>query len=211
MEGNNNVTSKTADFDDIQSVTLNLEADVQLVTDSGQPVRIEGESNLLDIIILEQNGTSLRIYSEPCIHPHKSITILLPVKNLEELKLNGSGSITSKTLLKSTGLEIKINGSGDVNLNMEAADVYTKINGSGNVFLSGSAQSHDIKITGSGDLDATAFPTGKVDITVNGSGDCRVMATSKLAIKIRGSGSVYYGGSPDIDSDIKGSGSLQKI
>jgi hypothetical protein len=211
IEGNGKMATRSAKFTEITSVNLSVSADVILVNDSTGTVKIEGESNIIEAITLEQKGTSLRITSEPCYSANKPITITIPMTNVSELQMNGSGSFKSESKLKASDLELGINGSGDIDIDVDAANVLSKINGSGNIILKGAAQRHKIEVNGSGNVEAENFPTGNVAITVNGSGDCKVMATTALSIKIRGSGSVYYSGAPDISSDIKGSGSLEKI
>jgi hypothetical protein len=211
LEGNGKMASRTAKFTEITAINLSLSADVILVADSTGTVKIEGESNIIEKIMLEQTGTKLRISSEPCISANKPLTITIPMKNVSELQINGSGSIKSDNKLKASDLELGINGSGDINLDVDATNVFSKVNGSGNIILKGAAQRHKIEVNGSGNVKAENFPTGNVGITVNGSGDCNVFATTALGIKIRGSGSVYYSGTPDISSDIKGSGSLEKV
>jgi hypothetical protein len=211
MEGNGKMATRTAKFTEITAVNLSISANVKLVADSSGMVKIEGESNIIEAIILEQKGTKLRISSEPCYSSNKPITITIPMKNVSDLQINGSGNINSESKMAASDLELGINGSGDIDLEVDAANVLSKINGSGNINLKGAAQRHKIEVNGSGDVNAENFPTGNVGITVNGSGDCKVFATMALGIKIRGSGNVYYSGAPDISSDIKGSGSLEKM
>jgi hypothetical protein len=211
MEGNGKMATRKARFTEITAINLSLSADVILVADSTGTVKIEGESNIIEAIVLEQKGTKLTIKSDPCFSSNKPITITIPMKTVSDLQINGSGSIKSRNKLSASDLELGINGSGDIDVEVDVANVMSKINGSGNVILKGAAQRHKIEINGSGNLEAENFPTGNVAITVNGSGDCKVMATTALGIKIRGSGSVYYSGAPDISTDIKGSGSLEKL
>lgn len=211
MEGNGKMATRTAKFSEITTINLSVSADVKLVADSSGTVTIEGESNIIEAIILEQKGTRLRITSEPCFSSSKPITITIPMKTVSDLQINGSGSIKSVNKMAASDLELGINGSGEIDLDINAGNVLSKINGSGDITLKGAAQRHKVEVNGSGNLDAENFPTGNVAITVNGSGDCKVFATTALGIKIRGSGSVYYSGAPDISSDIKGSGSLEKL
>ena len=211
MEGNGKMAVRKAKFTEITAINLSVSADVILVADSTGTVKIEGESNIIEAIILEQKGTKLRITSEPCFSSNKPITITIPMKTVTDLQINGSGSIKSINKMASSELELGINGSGDIDLDVNAGNVMSNINGSGNIILKGAAQRHKAEINGSGNVEAENFPTGNVAVTVNGSGDCKIFATTALGIKIRGSGSVYYSGAPDINSDIKGSGSLQKL
>lgn len=211
MEGNGKMATRTAKFTEITAISLSVSADVKLVDDSSGTVKIEGESNIIEAIILEQQGKKLRITSEPCFSTHRNLTITIPMKLVTDLQINGSGSIKSDTKMAASDLELGINGSGDIDLEVNAINVLSKINGSGNIILKGAAQRHKIEVNGSGNMDAENFPAGNVGISVNGSGDCKVMATSALSIVIRGSGNVYYSGNPDISSEIKGSGSLEKL
>jgi len=211
IDGNGKMATRTAKFNEITSINLSVSADVKLVDDSTGIVRIYGESNIIEAIILEQTGTALKITSKPCFSANEPVTITIPMKNVSELLVNGSGDFMSEGNLSAIDLELGINGSGNIDLNVNATNVVSKINGSGNVNLKGAAQRHKIEVNGSGNVNAENFPTSNISITVDGSGDCNVFATQALGIKIRGSGNVYYGGSPDISSDIKGSGSLEKI
>lgn len=211
LEGNGKMATRTAKFTEITSIDLSLSADVELVADSTGTVTIEGESNLIEAIVLEQTGTKLRITAEPCISSNKPITIKIPMKLISELQIKGSGSIKSTAKMSASDLDLSINGSGDIDIDVDATNVKSSINGSGNIVLKGAAQRHKIDVNGSGSLEAENFPTGNISIDINGSGDCKVMATTALSVEIKGSGSVYYSGAPDISSDIKGSGSLQKL
>lgn len=211
MEGNGKVTTRKEQFTEITAVNLATDADVKIVADSTAEVTIEGESNIIEVIRLELKGTTLRISSKPCFSANKPVVITIPMKNVSEIQINGSGDVKSENKLSATDLQVGINGSGDIDLEVDATNVLSKINGSGNINLRGAAQRHKIEVNGSGDVNAENFPTGNVAITVNGSGDCKVFATTALGIKIRGSGNVYYSGAPDISSEIRGSGSLEKI
>ena len=66
MEGNGKMATRSAKFSEITSINLSVSADVKLVADSTGTVKIEGESNIIEAIILEQKGSTLRITSEPC-------------------------------------------------------------------------------------------------------------------------------------------------
>ncbi len=211
MQGNGKMATRTAKFTEITAINLSVSADVKFVDDSSGIVKIEGESNIIEAVILEQQGKKLRITSEPCFSTHRNLTITIPMKLVTELQISGSGSIKSETKMAASDLELSINGSGDIDLDVDATNVLSEINGSGNITLKGAAQRHKIEVNGSGNMEAVNFPTGNVGISVNGSGDCKVMATTALSIVVRGSGNVYYSGNPDISSDIKGSGSLEKL
>lgn len=211
LEGNGKQAVRSAKFAEITSIDLSLGADVKLVDDSTGTVKIEGESNIINDIELTLSGSSLRITSLHCLAATKPITITIPMQNISKLELAGSGSIKSENKMIANNLNLEILGSGDIELEVDAANVWSKVAGSGNIILKGTSKRHKIEIEGSGNVEAEIFPTPDVSVEIDGSGDCKVLAINALSVSINGSGSVYYSGSPDISSDIKGSGSLEKI
>jgi hypothetical protein len=211
ITGNGQLTSKNVKIGEIRGIRLSGDANVILVPDSIDFLKIEGESNVIETFIFEESGGKLKIKSNKCLLSSKQVTITIPVRVLESLSINGSGNISSKAGLRAGDLELSVNGSGDIELDVEAQNIVSKINGSGDVILRGSSQNARVNVNGSGDVDASGLAAGKVSVTINGSGDCKVMATTALNVVIRGSGSVYYKGSPDVSTEIKGSGSVGKL
>jgi hypothetical protein len=212
IEGNNQVVTRSIKAGEFTGIKLSCDARVILVADSAasDSLVLQGESNILDLIEVEESGNALRIDSKKCYSSNKQVVITIPVKSLAALKVNGSGGFESEGTIRCNDLELQINGSGSIELALEAAEINSQINGSGDVNLKGSAQNHKVEINGSGNVNAFEMPAGKTYITVNGSGDCRVFTTTLLDVEIRGSGNVFYKGSPDINSSVKGSGSVRK-
>lgn len=211
IEGNGKMGTRTVRVNDITAVKLNLSADVTLVPDSAEhEIVIEGESNIIKLVTIEQNAGRVRIGSEPCISTHKELKIKVPVSTLKDLQLNGSGNINSAFKVKTDDLELGINGSGNLDLDVDAQHIESQINGSGNILLKGTTVGHRIMINGSGNVEAENLASAGVKVTVNGSGDCKVLVTNDLEAIIRGSGNVYYSGSPKVQSEIKGSGSVER-
>ena len=211
ISGNGHLIVRSLKANDIRSIRLSGDANVVLVSNSSDSILLEGESNVLDIYELDQSAGSLKIKSGRCLLNHKTVTITIPVKDLESIVLSGSGNISSNTLIHGSDVKMDVNGSGNIDLQLEATNLVSEVNGSGDIKLSGSSKNHRIQVNGSGNVEATEFASGQVKVKINGSGDCNVLATNALDASIRGSGNVYYKGSPDVSSDVKGSGSVEKI
>ncbi|MBK7171696.1 MAG: DUF2807 domain-containing protein [Bacteroidales bacterium] len=211
ITGNGQLTSKNVTIGEIRDIRLSGDANLLLISDSVDFLKIEGESNVIETYVFDESGGTLKIKSNKCILGSEQVTITIPVRVLESLSINGSGNIRSNSRLRAGDLELSINGSGDIDLDIEAENIVSKINGSGAVILRGSSKNERVNVNGSGDVDASGLAAGKVSVTINGSGDCKVMATTALNVEIRGSGNVYYKGSPDVSTEIKGSGSVMKL
>jgi hypothetical protein len=211
INGNGKMATRYIKVGDIRNINLSGDADIILVTDSTDSIKVEGESNVIDAYDFVQSGKSMKIKSSLCILRHETVRITIPVKVIEALTLNGSGNFIAEKPVRAMDLNLSLNGSGNYNLAIEGENIFSRINGSGNIKLIGSAKNQKVTINGSGNVDAIGCPSGSVSVTINGSGDCRVMATSALKVLIRGSGNVYYKGTPDINTEVKGSGSVVKM
>jgi hypothetical protein len=210
IQGKGEVKTHTLPREAFTGIRLDGDADVFLISDSSKVITIEAQDNIARNIEMKVRDGVLRIGYHECITMHQPVKIYIPVKNIEELQVNGSGNIETRGQISATTLDLKINGSGNLKIKLTAQTINSEVNGSGSIFLAGSAKEHNTHINGSGNLEAADLPTEKTDITVNGSGSCKVFAISKLEVLVRGSGDVVYKGSPDISTTIKGSGSVQK-
>lgn len=213
IEGNGKVVTKSASVGSFTAIELKSDADIELVNDSSSTIYINAESNIVDLYKIDVEGNTLKIWSDECFSHHKPIKLKIPVagRNLEEIKLSGSGGIKSSGPLKSDKILILLNGSGDFDLVVDAGEVKGKLNGSGRMNISGNAKNSEMVINGSGDIDASNLPANTVKADINGSGNCRVNAVETLKATVRGSGDIYYKGSAAVNSSIMGSGNIRKM
>ncbi len=210
IEGHGDVKSQTRTMKPFKKISLGVDAKVILVKDSVQSVRIEAQSNLLDAIDTEVSGDCLNIDTEGCISTHKPIVIYVSMTDLEGVEVNGSGTIESQSNFPAEDVELKINGSGTMTLELSAKTIDAVINGSGDVNLKGSTREFKGEIAGSGNLNTDKMPADESKVEIHGSGNAYVFAIRKLDVDVAGSGNVYYKGTPDISTNISGSGRLEK-
>ena len=198
---------QVSSFDAIENRTS---VDIYLTQASEPTYTIEarGQSNILDEIEFSVINGELIIDSRECFNTSEELTIYIDVDQLDAITLGGSGDVFGVGIFELGDLEIEINGSGDIDLELLADDIETEIRESGDVTLQGEADQHDIRITGSGDLESFGLCTEESDIRISGSGDAEVSVEDVLDVVITGSGSVYYKGFPDVNATIIGSGSV---
>ncbi len=191
---------------------------------------IEGESNLIGRIDLNQNGEGLLtvdLKPDTNIIMHGRMTVRIPAINGGVIRTEGSGDITLKGgTLEGEAFDIGISGSGDVTLSLKARSIKASINGSGSMDLMAEADTFYAAIGGSGDMsvkgsagqlglssgasgsfDGSRLAAGNADIDLSGSGDADINVSGTLTGSIRGSGDITYGGDPqsvDIDDSASG-------
>lgn len=189
ITGTGPVISESRVVDDFHSIRLQIEADVYLLQDDKQTLRIETNENLMSVIDTYVSNGELIIKSYHNIRKVKRLKIYVSAPNFQSITLTGSGDIESESCMELDNLNLKISGSGKIN-------------------ICGTVGILNASISGSGDINTYGLNAKTVNSTVSGSGNIKVTAEENLTIKISGSGDVYYKGNPQINSKITGSGRL---
>ncbi len=188
--------------------------DVVLVDGKEGSITLEGKANTIEHINTEvKNGTLLIEWDkEVSTNLFKSkVSITVPVESISAVKLSGSGSVVSKTTVKSESFATTLSGSGTLDLRAESASMSSTISGSGKTILSGKTNSYEVQLSGSGDVKAYNLKAEDVTVNISGSGKIRIHADTSITSRVSGSGNVYYtGNATKIDSKVSGSGSISK-
>lgn len=201
--------SETIELPPFTGINLTTASDVTLHQGEQQEVIVTGQQNLIDKLKREVKNDTWEIDFEGCTTGKSGIHIDITIPDLESIRIAGSGDIKGEGVFTELDdLNVKISGSGNIDLDAECEDLSCTISGSGDVRFAGSTIRETLKISGSGDLRAFDMIAEDVDIKISGSGSCEVTATQSLNVNISGSGDVYYKGNPDIDVSISGSGNL---
>lgn len=192
-------------FDAIQ-----LRCGAEVVLTQGNEIRVlaEGYENILDALDFDLNGRELAIDNHRCIDPRDQPRILITMPDLRRIDLLGYGNLFSQNFFIIDDLEIRLLGSGDIDLGLDADDLELSLTGSGDILLEGSAQNLRLDLLGSGDLRAFPLAVDRADIRITGSGDAEVNVLDFLEVYLTGSGDVIFRGNPVIDLHVTGTGRL---
>lgn len=215
IKGNGQVTTEERSLGGYSGVSLSGWFDVELVSGREGQITLKGESNLLEHIVTEVENGNLVIKTEKGYNlsssPRTGVQITVPVESISEVNLSGSGDINSRISLSSDGFDIRVSGSGDVQLPLEADQVTVALSGSGDISLSGTSRELKISVSGSGDVNAFELTAESVKVSVAGSADVEVTATQFLEARVSGSGDVEYRGNPKkVDAKSVGSGDITR-
>ncbi|MBR9675959.1 DUF2807 domain-containing protein [Candidatus Woesearchaeota archaeon] len=210
--GSGNIIQKDVEVRSFSSVELEGTGNIFLEQTNQTSLRVQGEDNVLENLKFVELGDKLIIKRKDyvCFNNIKPINYYITLRDVDELKISGSGTITSQAKLITKDLDVRIDGSGTILLDVVTESLKTRISGSGDVTLSGITQDLDLRIDGSGKIRAYELKARNVETTTTGSGDIYV-SPETLDVKILSSGSVYYKGEPTITRvDIEGSGKVRK-
>ncbi len=108
-------------------------------------------------------------------------------------------------------LDMEIDGSGNITLNVFANIIGAEISGSGVIIVNGTCKELDVDINGSGNFKGLGLNTYEARVKLNGSGNASIVALNKLKATVAGSGEIRYSGEPELSVNITGSGKITKI
>lgn len=198
---------KIVELENYESININGPFRVQLYSGKEGKIELTGNNTTTELIEIFIYNDELIIRPIKMNWSFKSwfgrinkykdlrkIKINIPVEDINKISLNGSGNITSKDILENKAFAIKLNGSGNIEVNLNSDEIITKINGSGNIILRGKSKESEFKINGSGSIQALDLLSRRVDAEINGSGNIELFSINNPSTKINGSGNIHsYG------------------
>ncbi len=197
-------------LESFMGIGISISADVYYTTGNSHEIRIEGKEKDVSDLITEVRNGFLQVKYENWKVSRSKLTIYITSKELEAVKMSGSGHFMAEEPLSTGEMELAMSGSGGITLTqLKTEEVDVKLSGSGNISLnSGSAEEMDVKLSGSGKVNAEQFEVSEFSAAISGSGSIKIDCKEELDVKISGSGKVYYHGNPRVNSVSSGSGKV---
>jgi hypothetical protein len=212
--GSGNVITEKRTVSDFTGIDLSCSADV--IIEQGRPlaVSIEGEDNILPLIVTKVSGSTLNIDTKPNtgFNTTRQLIVHVTVPELDSIRVTGSGDVTIEKW-SAGSVELETTGSGDIHVgDIQADSISARLSGSGDVAVDGgSARSQKLTTSGSGNYNGAEVESREVEARTSGSGDITVWATDSLSAATSGSGDVRYYGLPAVDERSSGSGSVKRL
>lgn len=195
-------------MNEFDGLSLRVSANVFITQGPVFEVRAEGQANVIRELELDVRNGFWEIEFDRCVRNEDDLRIYITMPVITELQISGSGDIFGENIFITDDIDLRVSGSGNMDLALEADDINATISGSGDIRLEGTADDLNIQVAGSGDVFAFDLAASSADVNIRGSGDVEVFLSSALDVRISGSGDVFYKGNPLIDSRISGSGRI---
>ncbi len=215
VTGDGNVVTQTFTTANYDGISVSGSMDVKLIAGNEGSIKVEAESNIMEYLDIEVKGTSLiiGIKNGVNLNTKKGIKVYVPVEQVDQVSLAGSGDIYSDLVLKSEKMDISVAGSGDIKLATESRRLKLNVAGSGDLKISGRTENLEANVAGSGDISAFDLKANNVKASIAGSGDVAVFCNGgEMTASIVGSGDLRYKGETSkIKKSIMGSGDITKM
>jgi hypothetical protein len=218
-------TKKTLELPEFKSIYVNSSYTVYVKQNNKQEVTVETLTEIWELTTVKvENGVLMVNVERKPDNPNKSIwakiddikvkpmmKLMVSVKNINELQVNGGGKIVSENSIASEYMSLSVSGSGAIDLDLKGNNLKTEISGSGNVTLKGYATTNDIVMSGSGSMNAFACELETAKVKISGSGTCELTASATLDAIVLGSGSVKHkGNTKNVSKKVYGPGTVER-
>jgi hypothetical protein len=182
IEGSGNVITKDISVKSFDELNASGIFNLQLSQGDKETVKIEADDNLMDLFIVENEGSTLKISMKKNsnFNSKKHLRVYVTFKTLKSMNLSMVGGTSSDDKLKFADLKLKNQSVGSVNLNMTLQTLNLENESVGSVKLEGSADNAVVKNNSVGSINAGNFVVQKMEIENNGVGSATVNAEKEL-------------------------------
>ena len=182
IEGSGNVITKDISVKSFDELDASGVFNLQLSQGDKETLRIEADDNLMDLFIIENEGSTLTIKMKKNsnFNSKKQLKVYVTFKTLKSMNLGMVGGTSSDEKLKFADLKLKNQSVGSVSLNMTLQTLNMENQSVGSVKLEGSAENAIVKNNSVGSINAGNFVVQKMDIENNGVGSATVNAEKEL-------------------------------
>ena len=182
IEGSGNVITKDITVKSFDELNASGVFNLLLSQGDKESLKIEADDNLMDLFIIENEGSTLTIKMKKNsnFNSKKQLKVYVTFKTLKSMDLGMVGGTSSDEKLKFAELKLKNQSVGSVSLNMTLQTLNMENQSVGSVKLEGSAENAVVKNNSVGSINAGNFVVQKMDIENNGVGSATVNAEKEL-------------------------------
>src|SRR5688572_18959946 len=150
IRGNGAIKTETRQVSSFTGIDVRGNFDVYIKQDSTSSVMIEADENLLEYIVIGNDGGTLVIEPEGRVNLRgtKDIKVYVSGPSLSNIKISGAVDVIGEDTLRSDNIKIKMSGASEVDMNLDAPTIRTEMSGASSLKLKG--KTRDFSIDGSG-------------------------------------------------------------
>jgi hypothetical protein len=213
VRGSGTITEEKRPVSGFDKISLASIGELEIVQSDQEGITVVADENLLPYITTETHGQTLVIDVKPGYNlvPLESVRYVVRVKDLQEVRVSGAGSVKIDGL-QANSLNLIASGVGNYTVHDLQADALTaRISGTGDISVDGQVDRLTVGVSGAGGFKSPDLKAARADVKISGLGGVTVWATEALDVNISGAGSVRYYGSPQVNQNRSGVGSVTHL
>lgn len=129
--------SREVAVSDFQKLTVNGNMHLVFVDAGDNKLRIEGSGSAIASVVTEQNHGELEISRDETADSDESVTVYIPVSEMNTLIISGDVSVECKTTVHANVFSLLHKGTGTVKLKSDASVIQTMTTKTGRIAVEG--------------------------------------------------------------------------
>lgn len=211
IEGTGNLIEDNIYLPDVNSIIVNVPMNLVLTPSQEESISVKSNLDVLKNLKLDIDDGELAISGRRDLCP-KNLTVLISLKSIKEIELKADTKLTTTSKFQVDDFNLTISGSADVNMSIDADEMYVNLDGTGNIKLDGKSNELEINLDGSGNIDASNFVSDEIESDLDGNGIIQINPTKSLKASLSGDGKILYKNKPEkLETQIDGNGIIDKI
>ncbi len=192
--------SRNVSIKSFSSIGVASGIDLYLTQGNSESLTIKGSDNVIQDVVVEQNGGNLSIKYKDGINwgrlfKNQSIKVYVNFKTLKSLSASGGSDVYSENALKADVFSISASGGSDIKLTLTCKDLQVSTSGGSDVELKGSGENMVVSASGGSDVDAFGYVVNYAKVNVSGGSDANINVNKGLEAGASGGSDVNYKGS----------------
>jgi Putative auto-transporter adhesin, head GIN domain len=204
--------TKKDQLGDFNKIDVKGNFNVILVQDDKNKIVVEGDDNIVDLVKYKiVNDGVLEVNIDEFRFDDYDLDITIHFTNLEEIKSDLVGSLSSEGSIKLEYLKLTTKSVGNTSLNLNTSVLDAKVKSVGNVKLFGNTDEFILDNSSVGKVDCRNLLANHVKLDNSSVGNTHVYADSTFNIVHSGVGNLkYYGRGTIINQKINAVGNISK-
>ncbi len=189
---------------------INVSSGIDLIIRQSDKTDVVAEARndeMLESIITEVEGNTLKIYSKAKMFKPGPRKVWVTFRNIDGIKATGGSDVTAESPVNVSNLEIDAHGGSDISMEIRTGELKCIISGGSDADLKGEAGKFAAEASGGSDLKAKELVTEICDLKVSGGSDAYITVRNELNVQASGGSDVTYYGDAKIKNINSNGGS----
>lgn len=202
IKGNGNVVEenrKTGSFDEIK---VSRGMNVYITQGDKTKVIVKADDNLLDAIVTEVEGSTLKVTSNKNIRNATTKKVFITTPNISMIKSSAGSNVFSENIIESKNLDLSGSAGSNMKLKIKVGTVEASASSGSNIKIEGSAKSFSGKASSGSNIKAEELNSKNCNVKVSSGANIWITVKNDFEAHASSGGNIFYYGNPEI-TDIE--------
>lgn len=192
---------ETRSLDDFSSIEVGEAIELIITQGDKNEAIVEVDGVELDDVVTDVRGSQLKIERANTGRNNNNsrgeVVIRLTYKSIDEISVSSAASVFSKSKIKADNFELKASSAGQMELDLDVADLEVDVSSAGSIEVSGTCTSLDLDASSAGRFEGYDLVCGAIKADMSSGGTGEVSVKDRLEVDAGTGGALYYKGNPD--------------